>query len=50
MRSITTATPTSVLRELADRFPGEIPHLSIVRPTLEDVYLAMITETPGERP
>jgi ABC-2 type transport system ATP-binding protein len=41
-RSEATATPTAFLRDLADRFPGEIPELAVVRPTLEDVYLQMI--------
>jgi ABC-2 type transport system ATP-binding protein len=43
-RSQATATPTAFLRALADRFPGEIPDLAVVRPTLEDVYLQMIGE------
>ena len=43
-RSEATATPTSFVRELADRFPGEIPDLAVARPTLEDVYLTMIGE------
>jgi ABC-2 type transport system ATP-binding protein len=43
-RSEATATPTAFLRDLAARFPGEIPDLAVVRPTLEDVYLQMIGE------
>jgi ABC-2 type transport system ATP-binding protein len=43
-RSETTTTPTAFLRDLTDRFPGEIPDLAVVRPTLEDVYLQMIGE------
>jgi ABC-2 type transport system ATP-binding protein len=39
-----TATPTALLRELTARFPGEVPDLSVARPTLEDVYLRMIGE------
>ena len=38
------ATPTAFLRELAARFPGEVPDLAVARPTLEDVYLRMIGE------
>ncbi|MBU2661982.1 ABC transporter ATP-binding protein [Actinoplanes bogorensis] len=38
---ITTATPTQVIRELAETY-GEIPGLTVSRPTLEDVYLKMI--------
>jgi len=43
-RSEATPAPTAFLRELAGRFPGEIPELAVVRPTLEDVYLRMIGE------
>ena len=41
-RSEATATPTAFVRELAGRFPGEVPDLAVARPTLEDVYLQMI--------
>jgi ABC-2 type transport system ATP-binding protein len=37
-----TATPTSVVADLAARFGGEIPGLTVTRPTLEDIYLDMI--------
>lgn len=37
-----TTTPTALITQLAARFDGEIPELSVERPTLEDVYLAMI--------
>jgi len=43
-RSADTATPTAFVRELAARFPGEVPDLAVARPTLEDVYLRMIGE------
>jgi ABC-2 type transport system ATP-binding protein len=43
-RSAATATPTALVRELAGRFPGEVPDLTVARPTLEDVYLKMIGE------
>jgi ABC-2 type transport system ATP-binding protein len=43
-RSEATSAPTAFLRELAGRFPGEIPELAVARPTLEDVYLKMIGE------
>ncbi|MCU1613357.1 MAG: transporter related protein [Frankiales bacterium] len=43
-RSAETPTPTAFVRELAGRFPGEIPDLAVSRPTLEDVYLQMIGE------
>jgi ABC-2 type transport system ATP-binding protein len=41
-RTAETATPTAFVRELAARFPGEVPDLTVARPTLEDVYLKMI--------
>jgi hypothetical protein len=31
-----------VVAELASRFGGEIPELTVTRPSLEDIYLAMI--------
>lgn len=37
-----TTTPTAFVAQLAARFDGEIPELSVERPSLEDVYLAMI--------
>ncbi|MGY1805553.1 ABC transporter ATP-binding protein [Blastococcus sp. SYSU D00922] len=41
-RTEATATPTAFVRDLASRFPGEVPELAVARPTLEDVYLRMI--------
>jgi ABC-2 type transport system ATP-binding protein len=40
-RSVQTSTPTRTVSELAAAFNGEIPELSVVRPSLEDVYLAL---------
>jgi len=37
-----TATPTAMVADLAARFDGEVPGLTVTRPTLEDVYLEMI--------
>ncbi|MEV7226682.1 ABC transporter ATP-binding protein [Polymorphospora sp. NPDC051019] len=37
-----TATPTALVGELAARYGGEVPGLSVTRPTLEDIYLTMI--------
>ena len=41
------------MRELATRFAGEIPRLTVTRESLEDVYVAMIeaahTVTPQDR-
>ena len=37
-----SATPTAVVADLAARFSGEVPGLTVTRPTLEDIYLEMI--------
>jgi ABC-2 type transport system ATP-binding protein len=37
-----THTPTATVAALAERFGGEVPGLTVSRPTLEDVYLTMI--------
>ncbi|MEU4529553.1 ABC transporter ATP-binding protein [Micromonospora ureilytica] len=37
-----TATPTAFVADLAARYGGEVPGLTVTRPTLEDVYLTMI--------
>ncbi|GAA3748165.1 ABC transporter ATP-binding protein [Plantactinospora mayteni] len=39
---VESATPTALVAELAARFGGEVPGLTVTRPTLEDVYLKMI--------
>ena len=43
-RTEATAAPTALVADLAGRFGGEVPDLSVSRPTLEDVYLRMIGE------
>jgi len=43
--STRSATPTAVVADLAARFGGEVPGLTVTRPTLEDVYLKMIGAT-----
>jgi ABC-2 type transport system ATP-binding protein len=40
--SIRTATPTADVAALAARFPGEVPELTVTRPSLEDTYLSLI--------
>jgi len=40
--SLDTLSPTSVIADLAGRYGGEVPGLTVSRPTLEDVYLNMI--------
>ncbi|WP_444948720.1 ABC transporter ATP-binding protein [Micromonospora ureilytica] len=37
-----SATPTAFVADLAARYGGEVPGLTVTRPTLEDVYLTMI--------
>ncbi|MEV4536347.1 ABC transporter ATP-binding protein [Asanoa sp. NPDC049518] len=37
-----TSTPTALIAEIAAGYGGEIPGLTVTRPTLEDVYLTMI--------
>jgi ABC-2 type transport system ATP-binding protein len=40
--SVETDTPTKTVLELRRTFDGEIPGLTITRPSLEDVYLSLI--------
>lgn len=40
-----TDSPTEFVKSLSTRLGGEIPELSIHRPTLEDIYLSMIGAT-----
>ena len=42
LQQSSTATPTEFVATLAQRFNGEIPELTIRRPSLEDIYLTMI--------
>ncbi|SCE74802.1 ABC-2 type transport system ATP-binding protein [Micromonospora haikouensis] len=42
LESAQSATPTALVAELAARHGGEVPGLTVTRPTLEDVYLTMI--------
>lgn len=37
-----TEYPTALVRELVARFDGEVPELSVLRPSLEDVYLHLV--------
>ena len=42
-RSMRTATPTAEVARLAARMPGgEVPGLTVTRPSLEDTYLTLI--------
>ncbi len=42
LQRVESAAPTTLVNELAARFGGEVPGLTVTRPTLEDVYLRMI--------
>jgi ABC-2 type transport system ATP-binding protein len=46
-RSLRTATPTADVARIAARFPGEVPELTVTRPTLEDTYLGLIAPHAG---
>jgi hypothetical protein len=39
---VQTASPSRVVAELYASSGGEIPELTVTRPSLEDIYLAMI--------
>ncbi|WP_460433254.1 ABC transporter ATP-binding protein [Angustibacter speluncae] len=41
-RTERTATPTQLVATLADVFDGEVPELTVTRPTLEDTYLSLV--------
>jgi ABC-2 type transport system ATP-binding protein len=36
-----TQQPTALVRQLAENFGGEVPGLTVTRPSLEDIYLAL---------
>lgn len=42
LKSEETENPTALVSSLTTRFSGEIPELSVSRPSLEDIYLKMI--------
>ncbi|NQW74468.1 MAG: ABC transporter ATP-binding protein [Candidatus Planktophila sp.] len=42
IKSEATANPTAVINRLNSQFNGEIPELTVIRPSLEDIYLKMI--------
>jgi ABC-2 type transport system ATP-binding protein len=44
LASTLTDTPTATIQSLATTFGGEVPELTVHRPTLEDIYLKMIGE------
>ena len=42
VNSESTNNPTALVSKLMEQFNGEIPELTVTRPSLEDIYLAMI--------
>jgi ABC-2 type transport system ATP-binding protein len=46
-QSVQTAAPATLVTELVTRFGGEVPELTVTRPSLEDIYLAMIGHDQG---
>jgi ABC-2 type transport system ATP-binding protein len=46
-RAVTTADPAGVVIELSRHFGGPVPGLTVVRPSLEDIYLDLIGDTPS---
>jgi ABC-2 type transport system ATP-binding protein len=44
MQEEITDNPTEVVKRLSVQFPGEVPELQVLRPSLEDIYLSMIGE------
>lgn len=44
-----TNEPTAVIARLSKEFIGEIPKLTVLRATLEDIYLEMIGEVTGSQ-
>jgi ABC-2 type transport system ATP-binding protein len=47
-QQVSTQNPTALTRELLNRFDGEVPELSITRPSLEDVYLHLVGASQEE--
>ena len=47
-RTMQTTAPTAAITGLARQFDGEIPGLTVTRPTLEDIYLDLIATAGNE--
>lgn len=43
-----THRPTALVNQLSEEFAGEVPHLEVRRPSLEDIYLRMIADHDTE--
>ena len=48
LHQVETNSPTEMVAKLIAEFDGEIPSLSVKRPTLEEIYLEMIGENGSE--
>ena len=48
LHQVETDSPTEMVAKLIAEFDGEIPSLSVKRPTLEEIYLEMIGENDSE--
>lgn len=48
LHQVETNSPTEMVAKLIAEFDGEIPSLSVKRPTLEEIYLEMIGENDSE--
>ena len=48
LHQVETNSPTEMVAKLIAEFDGEIPSLSVKRPTLEEIYLEMIGESDSE--
>jgi len=44
-----TDQPTALVAKLSATWPGEVPGLEVIRPTLEDIYLTMIGDTDSAK-
>jgi ABC-2 type transport system ATP-binding protein len=47
-RHVKTPQPTALVRQLEETFGGEVPGLTVTRPSLEDIYLELIGAAAGE--
>ncbi|GAA3835843.1 ABC transporter ATP-binding protein [Sphaerisporangium flaviroseum] len=47
-KQLQTGTPTRTVVELTRRFDGEVPELTVTRPSLEDIYLDLIGSSSTE--
>ena len=48
LHQVETNSPTEMVAKLMAEFEGEIPSLSVKRPTLEEIYLEMIGESESD--